>query len=411
MQKALIVLCALGVLILAQQVEVLTWTFRSPSPQPGRCQIQGHGNVRDTIYVCGGRTAGAIAIRTVQAYVPAADLWITTLPAMPGPRSHGCGDVLDTLILVAGGFDSTGTIQTTFFAFNANTKTWSTLDSMPVRIILGAGASNGNRFSIFGSQNNGDSLLDYNPGMGGWTVRRPATRPPGRRAAAAAGTASYYYVMGGINAAGTVLSDCWRFSRPGGGTWTQMANMPGPRVMHAAYTFIGDSVIYVVGGNPTGLGGTNDTMVYKYTIATNTWTIDAPMQVSRGFLILDRAGNKIYAIGGIAGSTYFTTNEEGGQIVGGCDGEKSEIRAIECEVLPNLVRNRGMIKYRLDQPAMVSLKLYDTAGRTVMVLTEGIQETGARTAEFNATALATGVYFIRLEVDGADSETKVVVIK
>jgi hypothetical protein len=411
MKKILIVLCALGTLLIAQQTDVLTWTFRSPLPQPGRCQIQGHGNVRDTIYVCGGRASGAIAIRTVQAYVPAADLWITTLPAMPGPRSHGSGDVLDTLIVVAGGFDSSGVMQNTFYAFNANTKTWSTLDSMPAKVILGAGASNGSRFSIFGSQNNGDSLLDYNPSMGGWSVRRPATRPTGRRAAAAAGTASYYYVMGGINAAGTVLSDCWRYSRPGGGTWTQMANMPGPRVMHAAYTFVGDSVIYVVGGNPTGLGGTNDTMVYKYTIATNTWTTDAPMQVSRGFLILDRAGSKIYAIGGISGSTYFTTNEEGGPIVGGCDEENSRIRAFEYEVSPSLVRSRGTINYRLAQASHVTIKLYNTAGQTVMVLTDAMQEAGAHTADFNGTALSEGVYLVQLDVNGVGAGVKLVVFK
>ncbi len=410
MQKALIVLCALGVLLSAQQVEVLTWTFRTPLPQPARCQLQGHGNVRDTIYICGGRTSATVAIRTVQAYVPAADLWITTLPGMPAPRSHGCGDVIDSIIYAAGGFDSTGALQTTLYGFNANTKIWSTLAPLPATNILGAGAAYGGRFYIFGSQNRGDSLLEYNPGMNSWSVRRPATRPPGRRAAAAAGTANYFYVMGGVNAAGTVLSDCWAYQRMGGGTWTQLASMPGPRTMHAAYAVTGDSVIYVVGGNPTGVGAANDSMVYKYTIASDTWTTDAPMQVSRGFLTLDRSRTLIYALCGL-NTSFFTTNEEGALIIGGSEEQGAGVRKIDLEVSPNLVRNHGLINYRLVEPTRVSLKLYNPAGQTVMVLADGIQDAGVRTVEFDAGALAAGVYLIRLEATNNAADAKIVVLK
>lgn len=312
MKKVVLVCFILTALVVAQGPDALFWTTRAPAPAPARCQIQAHGNVRDTVYICGGRTAGTIAIRTVHAYVPATNTWISTLPSMPGPRSHGCGDVIDSVIYAAGGFDSTGATQTTLFAFNVNRKTWATLAPMPSAVILTAGANYGGRLYVFGSQNNGDTLYEYNPAFNTWTPRVPATRPAGRRAASAAGTANYFYLMGGIDRTNAALRDCWRFNRMGGGAWTRMTDMPGPRCMAAAYTVVGDSIIYVVGGNPTGMAAACDSIVYKYTIASDIWTTDTRMPTSRGFLTLDRSQNKIYAICGINGATYFTTNEEGG---------------------------------------------------------------------------------------------------
>ncbi len=394
--------------LFAQQIEVLSWTFRTAAPQPGRCQIQAHGNVRDTIYICGGRPSGAIAIRTVQAYVPAADLWITTLPAMPGPRSHGYGDVIDSIIYAAGGFDSSAVPQTTFWGFNVNTKIWVTLASLPVANYIGAGAAYGGRFYIFGSQNRGDSLLEYNPNMNNWTVRRPTPRPPGRRFAAAAGTANCFYVMGGVDPTGAVLSDCWQFQRMGGGTWTQLANMPGPRTQHAAYAVLGDSIVYVVGGTN---GTTTDSMVYKYTIATNTWITDVPMQVSRAMLTLDRAQDKIYAMCGLNGATYFTTNEEGGPYVGSIGEHRTNVCDFDLLAVPSHVRNQGRINYRLERTSHVVLKLYDSAGQVAIDLAEGIQEAGVRTVRFDAGSLKTGVYFIGLAIDEANAAVKILVLK
>ena len=253
-------------LLFGQGSDALFWTTKAPAPNPGRSQIQAHGNVRDTIYLCGGRTIGSSAIRTVHAYVPATNSWVTALPPMPQPRSHGCGDVIDTVIYAVGGFDSTGAQQTTNYAFNVNRKTWATMAPMPQTAILCAGAAAAGRLYVFGSQSNGDTLFEYNPATNTWATLRPVVRPTGRRGAAAAGTANYFYIMGGRNAGGTVLRDLWRYA---GGVWFQLPDMPGRRTMHAAYAVTGDSVIYVVGGNSTGGAGEGDSIVYKYTIGTN----------------------------------------------------------------------------------------------------------------------------------------------
>jgi len=411
MFKVLLMLCALGAVLLAQETDVLFWSTKTPAPTPGRCQIQAHGNVRDTIYICGGRTASAIVTRIVQAYVPGTNSWVSTLPSMPGPRSHGCGDVIDSIIYAAGGFDSSGAVQATLYAFYVNSKTWATLAPMPSPGILCAGAAYGGRFYVFGKQNNSDTLFEYVPGTNTWNTRVPATRPQGRRAAAAAGTANYFYVMGGLNAAGTALQDCWRFTRMTGGAWTQMADMPGSRVMHAAYTAVGDSVIYVVGGNPTNMGAACDSIVYKYSIALNIWTTETPMPTSRGFLTLDRAQDKIYAICGINGAVYYTTNEEGGPVVGGIEENQNKTGRIALTVQPNPINRYCSITYYLDKKAAVSLEVYNSCGELIEKLVNKSQDCGIHAVKFDRYQLPDGAYFVRLTVDNASAGCKLLMIR
>jgi len=410
MQKFLLMCVILGVVLYAQQIDVLVWTARASTPAPARCQLQAHGNVRDTIYICGGRTPATTAVRLVHAYVPATNTWISTIPSMPASRSHGSGDVIDSIIYAAGGFDSTGVQQTTFYAFNANSKTWSTRASLPSTNLLGAGAAYGGRFYIFGKQTNSDTLLEYNPGNNTWTTRAPNPRPQGRRVAAAAGTVNYFYVMGGINASNVVLNDCWRYTRMGGGTWTQMANMPGPRCMHAAYAVTGDSVIYVVGGNPTGTGAPCDAVVYKYTIATDTWVTETSMPTARGFLTLERSGNKIYAIGGINGSTIFTTNEEGAQFIG-IEENRKKMHNLEFEIAPNLTHRHSSISYHLDIQSVVSLKLYNSYGALIKIIVNQIEEPGIKSISFDGGDLSSGIYFVRLEIDETVQIGKIILLR
>ena len=406
MYKVVFTIVALGSILFAQGNEALVWTAKAPIPAPARCQLQAHGNVRDTIYVCGGRSASAVAINTVNAYVPSTNTWITSLPTMPQPRSHGCGDVIDTVIYAAAGFNASGTPQTTLYAFNVNRKTWATLAPIPSAIIIPAGAASNRRLYVFGSQNSGDTLFEYNPATNTWATIVPGTRPAGRRAAAAGGTATYFYLTGGADRSGAALRDCWRF---GGGPWTRMADMPGPRVLHAAYTVVGDSVLYAAGGNSTAVGGNNDSIVYKYTVATNTWTTETPMLTARGFLALDRARDKIYAIGGIK-ATILSANEEGGPGVEIAENG-TKLQNAEIEIRPNPTRARSSVVYQLNTQSKVSLKIYNSSGELVRVLVDNIETAGIKTASFDAAEFANGVYFFKLDTDNATQTGKILLLK
>ena len=72
---------------------------------------------------------------------------------------------------------------------------------------------------------------------------------------------------------------------------------------------------------------------------------------------------------------------------------------------PNPFNPVTVIEYSLPRQSFVSLKIYDVLGRVAQTLVEERQEAGYYKAEFDATALSSGVYFYRL-VGGSFVSTK-----
>jgi hypothetical protein len=68
---------------------------------------------------------------------------------------------------------------------------------------------------------------------------------------------------------------------------------------------------------------------------------------------------------------------------------------------PNPFARRTTIRYRLGRSGPVRLTIFDVQGRVVARPVDGVQAAGAHTATFDAGALASGVYHVRLEHDGA----------
>jgi type IX secretion system substrate protein len=71
---------------------------------------------------------------------------------------------------------------------------------------------------------------------------------------------------------------------------------------------------------------------------------------------------------------------------------------------PNPFNPQTSIPVNLPEAAGVSLKVYDLLGRVVAVLTKGETPAGRRTLIFDASRLATGVYFIQGVVRTRDNQ-------
>jgi hypothetical protein len=82
--------------------------------------------------------------------------------------------------------------------------------------------------------------------------------------------------------------------------------------------------------------------------------------------------------------------------------------------VPNPFRPSTSIRYELKAPGAVSLRVYDVSGRTVRTLIDGHQDALAQAVEWDGTddagrAVASGVYFYRLDAPGV-SETRRMVL-
>jgi hypothetical protein len=72
---------------------------------------------------------------------------------------------------------------------------------------------------------------------------------------------------------------------------------------------------------------------------------------------------------------------------------------------PNPFNPTTRIEYATPRTSHVSLKVFDLLGREVATLVDEVQEAGFKSVEFNASDLASGVYFYRLQA-GTFAQTK-----
>ena len=73
---------------------------------------------------------------------------------------------------------------------------------------------------------------------------------------------------------------------------------------------------------------------------------------------------------------------------------------------PNPFNPSTSISFDVARTGHLTLTVYDISGRVVSTLVDGTREPGSYKTSFNATGLASGVYFYTLRADGAAIQTK-----
>jgi hypothetical protein len=141
--------------------------------------------------------------------------------------------------------------------------------------------------------------------------------------------------------------------------------------------------------NSAPLGG------YTYTLKVGTYP--GPVLASDGFDLtvtaaepLAEAGDAGWVLEG--GPIDFTPTAE----------ELAASAAVAPPTLtayPNPAPDRATVRFTLGSAATVRLAVYDVLGREVAVLADGEVEPGTHEAGFDGSALASGLYLVRLEAD------------
>ncbi len=78
---------------------------------------------------------------------------------------------------------------------------------------------------------------------------------------------------------------------------------------------------------------------------------------------------------------------------------------------PNPFNPTTKLRYDLPTQSQVSIKVYNVLGEEVMVLVDEVQEAGFKSLEFNASALPSGVYYLRIQADKFSDIKKMLLIK
>jgi hypothetical protein len=80
-------------------------------------------------------------------------------------------------------------------------------------------------------------------------------------------------------------------------------------------------------------------------------------------------------------------------------------------ISPNPFNLTTAISYELRASCLVSLKVYDTAGRQVTTLVDGWREAGTHEVKFDGSSLASGIYLYTLQAGGQTLTEKMLLIK
>jgi N-acetylneuraminic acid mutarotase len=123
-----------------------------------------------------------------------------------------------------------------------------------------------------------------------------------RQEVAVAAAAGRVYVFGGI-AGNTVLASVEEYD-PATDRWRFVAPIPEP-LHHTAAAVVDDRYIYLIGGYRTLAFDATDS-VYRYDALTDQWTRLASLPSPRGALAAAAIGGKVYAAGGLPGSSALT---------------------------------------------------------------------------------------------------------
>lgn len=78
---------------------------------------------------------------------------------------------------------------------------------------------------------------------------------------------------------------------------------------------------------------------------------------------------------------------------------------------PNPFNPTTAISYELSANSFVSLKVYDVLGREVGTLVNKVEQPGSYTVTFDASGLASGVYFYKLKAGSYSQTRKLVILK
>jgi len=184
--------------------------------------------------------------------------------------------------------------------------------------------------------------------------------------------------------------------------WTVLANSPY-QVGACAMGIINDSV-FCVGGNVNGATTAYYKSVIVYDIPSNTWSVDsARISSRRHWMATAEYKGGLYVLGGIDSLSYAVDIVEEVVPQGTSVGLEEENHILPADFIvsqnyPNPFNPSTTIQFELPQRAWVILKIFDPLGKEVETLVDERLPAGSFEKTWQPHNLPSGIYFYNLSV-------------
>jgi outer membrane protein assembly factor BamB len=170
----------------------------------------------------------------------------------------------------------------------------------------------------------------------------------------------------------------------------------------------GDGVQDVITGDQTGtfycISGKVDTVIISHNYPgdrINSVNVIPSIDGNLSYELL--AGTLEGIVACFSGGTDFVTNTEINEVIP-TDYSLSQN-------YPNPFNPSTKIEFKIPESGLVNLKIYDLLGREVKTLVNEEMQTGIYKIDFDASGLASGIYFYTLNAGGFNSTKKMVLLK
>jgi photosystem II stability/assembly factor-like uncharacterized protein len=182
----------------------------------------------------------------------------------------------------------------------------------------------------------------------------------------------------------------------GGTTWTALTS---------PFT---TSITGISGASTTWWVSTQNTIISKSTNDGTSFATDYTAPAGNWYhMTKSRSGATLWAVRSNGGISRY------GQPISGVTPISIEtpVNYSLSQNYPNPFNPTTKINFALPKSGLVTLKIYDVAGKEVATLVNEVKNVGTYSVDFNASTLSSGIYFYKVSVNGFNEVKKMMLIK
>jgi len=415
-----------------------SWSFIQPLPQALYAVNAYYYPVNGKVFICGGNTQTAVPQSACYWYNPASD---TYEPAASLPEGRWSGKLVrvrDSLYLIGSIDSSYNTADGLIYKYSLNENTWVLKDTMPLPFVheCAVAVINDSLILTVGGSTNGllgptNVVRVYDPLRDRWSYGTPY--PVNVTTAHAEYNVfdidTTVYVLGGYAAGNLQMMFRGDMILHSGITdtlliiWNLFSSLDPQPFGQGVYRVAGGKWNDYILFGPAMNTGISVNEVWGLKVAEDTvWrrfmpnSIDTIGNISTYGVQSSNDSGYLYLFGGFKNPNVVNTTQKYAFYAAPPIGIISTNGNIPQELrlhqnYPNPFNPTTNFGFQIAQFGFVSIKVYDISGREVAVLVNENLNAGVYNLEFNASHLASGVYFYRMVITGKNNITERIISK